>query len=285
MRELRLGGDDLEAVILPEAGARLHRLSAFGHDLLRTPQDPSEHLRDPFFWGAYVMAPWCNRSAAKPTAIGSRLVTLAPNFADGSAIHGQVYARPWTLDPDGTTCRITAGGDGWPWAYEVVLRPEVVDRTLGIRLELTNQSPDPMPAGLGLHPWWRQPLDLALDAERVYPSNVQPPSRPLLVAAELDLRRLASPATGLDATWTALRSPRVELAWPAEGVGATLALSPSADHVVVATPANPDATAVEVQTNAPDGLGRMLRDEPGAMTLLEPGATLSLEIQISVREL
>lgn len=48
------------AELLPDVGARLHRLRVFGQDLLRTPAEPAEHLRDPFRWGAYVMAPWCN---------------------------------------------------------------------------------------------------------------------------------------------------------------------------------------------------------------------------------
>ena len=44
----------LEAIVLPEAGARLHRLRAFGHDLLRTPHEPAIHQADPFFWGAFI---------------------------------------------------------------------------------------------------------------------------------------------------------------------------------------------------------------------------------------
>ena len=61
MEELRFGAEALEVIVLPQVGARLHRLRAFGHDLLRTPPDPGTHATDPYFWGAYVMAPWCNR--------------------------------------------------------------------------------------------------------------------------------------------------------------------------------------------------------------------------------
>jgi hypothetical protein len=56
---------------------------------------------DPFFWGAYVMAPWCNRVVPEPIEVGGRTVALGPNFRDGTAIHGQVYASPWTVDGDG----------------------------------------------------------------------------------------------------------------------------------------------------------------------------------------
>ncbi len=110
--------DELEVVMLPKLGARIHRLRAFGIDLLRTPPTRAVHKRDPFFWGAYVMAPWCNRVAAHPFEVAGRTVDLAPNFPDGTAIHGQVYARPWLISPEGSM-RIGGGGNGWPWAYEV----------------------------------------------------------------------------------------------------------------------------------------------------------------------
>ena len=118
MDEVVIADGPLEVVVLPEAGARLHRVRAFGHDIILTPDDPATHLADPFFWGSYVMAPWCNRIEARPTAIGSRTVDLASNFPDGSAIHGQVYLRPWTRADDGSFV-VSGGGDGWPWTYDV----------------------------------------------------------------------------------------------------------------------------------------------------------------------
>jgi aldose 1-epimerase len=283
VRELRLAAGPLEAVFLPEAGARVHRLRAFGQDLLRAPEDPATHRRDPFFWGAYVMAPWCNRITAGPVSVGERVIDVPANFADGTAIHGQVYARAWTVDPDGVTCRCLAGGDGWPWTYEVSLRPELHENVLELDLRLANRSEQPMPAGLGLHPWWRRPVEVAFDAGSVYPSNVDPPSRPVPVADAWDLSRLESPRSGLDATWTDLAAPTVELAWPEVGIAATLSLSASADHVVVATPADADATAVEIQTHAPDGLGRLLEHHPGALRWLEPAAELRLHLGLAVR--
>jgi aldose 1-epimerase len=283
MQALRLAAGAVEAVLLPEAGGRLHRLRAFGHDLLRTPDDPGAHTQDPFFWGAYVMAPWCNRIETAPTPVGGRVVEMPPNFADGTAIHGQVYSRPWTVDADGVTCRCVAGGDGWPWRYEVSLLPRLDDAQLGLDLRLVNRSDEPMPAGLGLHPWWRRPVEVAFRAGSVYPSNADSPVRPIPAVDDWDLSRLALPPVGLDATWTDLAVPAVELAWPDLGVAATLSLSASADHVVVATPTDPDATALEMQSHAPDGLRRVLAGEPGALRWLPPGAELRLELNLAVR--
>ena len=270
--------------MLPEAGARLHRIRAFGEDLLRTPADPAEHLRDPFFWGGYVMAPWCNRIATTPTSVGRQTIRLPPNFGDGTAIHGQVFARAWVADTDGASFNVRAGGDGWPWAYDVSQRISVEGTVLSLDCALTNGSDEPMPAGIGLHPWWRAPLQLSVDAGLVYPDNTAPPTiRPTAATGHLDLRQLGEPAEGLDATWTQIGSPRVELAWPALRMAATLSLSPAADHVVVAAPPELGAVAVEVQTHAADGLGRLLRGEPGGMRMLAPGDELSLSLQLAVR--
>lgn len=282
MEELCIGDGQVEAVILPEVGARLHRLRAFGQDLLRTPADPEVHVRDPFFWGAYVMAPWCNRIAAEPVTVGARTVTLQPNFPDGSAIHGQVYGRPWER-ADGTL-RLLGGGDGWPWQYEVTLRVSVADAGLHLACALTNRSDEPMPAGIGLHPWWVRPMELTIDAASVYPSNLEPISSPQPVAGPFDLRRSMQPPDGLDATWTDLAPQPVQLAWPDLGVRAALRVSAAGDHVVVATPPAVDGIAVELQTHAPGGLLRMLRGERGGLAMLRPGGRLDLDVTLQFQQ-
>ena len=112
----RFADADVEVEVLPELGARLHRVRAFGHDLLRTPDDPATHRDDPFFWGGYVMTPWCNRIEAAPVDVGGHRIALGSNFPDGTAIHGQVYVRPWQPAGDGALPIDGGGdGDGWPW--------------------------------------------------------------------------------------------------------------------------------------------------------------------------
>jgi aldose 1-epimerase len=280
VEELRIGDGAIEAVILPEAGARLHRLRAFGHDLLRTPDDPATHTRDPFFWGAYVMAPWCNRMPAEPITVDDRTVAVAPNFVDGSAIHGQVYASTW--ERNGETLGLLGGGDGWPWSYELSMRVVAEESSLRVTLAVTNRSADPMPAGLGLHPWWRRPVRLRVPGAAVYPSNLEADAVTAAVSGRFDLRRLAPAPGGLDGTWTYLGGESTVLGWPELGLEAELLASSSLDHVAVATPVDLDAIAVEPQTHAPGGLIRMLHGQAGGMTRLSAGATLEASIEVRV---
>jgi aldose 1-epimerase len=284
MRELQIGDGPLTAVVLPEAGARLHRLRAFGHDLLRTPPDPAMHLREPFFWGGYVMAPWCNRVKPGTTDLHGRSIRLAANFPDGSAIHGQVHAVPWSAaDGRDATMTVRAGADGWPWPYQVSLLATADDASLALRWGLTNLADEPMPAGIGFHPWWRRPIQLRVDAGLAYASNVAPTTEPEPVTGALDLRELGSPADGLDGTWTDAATPAVELAWPDLGLRATMMASAAARYVAVATPPGLEAIAVEPQTHAPDGLARLLDGRSDGLVLLPPGATLALDVEIDVR--
>lgn len=284
MEELQFIDGPIEVVILPEAGARIHRLRAFGHDLLRTPSDPEEHLRDRFFWGSYIMAPWCGRIEAAPATVGSRVVDLGSNFPDGTAIHGQVHTQPWERRPDGTL-HIEGGGDGWPWNYEVALRVDVREPTVRLDLSLANWSSDPMPAGLGIHPWFLRPVQVAIRGRSFHSPNTATPSLPQAVLGHFDLREVGPMAGDLDATWTDLADPPVELRWPDAGVRATMRTSPPAPYVVAASPSYIDAIAIEPETHAPQGLRRLLQGEPGGLTMLGPGQTLGLTVELAFERL
>ncbi|MBI3746765.1 MAG: hypothetical protein HY264_09665 [Chloroflexi bacterium] len=276
-----IGADPVAVEVLPGAGARLARLTAFGHDLMPPPPPVDARAGDPYGWGGYVMAPWCNRIAPGPTRVAGRTVDLVSNFSDGSAIHGQVATLPWQREADGLFV-IRGGGSGWPWRYEVVERVSVSGARLRVELSLTNLAEDPMPAGIGLHPWFVAGLEIAVAGTRVAP-NLDPAGRTEPVAGPHDLRRLGRLPDGLDATWLDVGRRAVELRWPALGLEATLELDSSGGRAVaVASPAGA-GVAVEPQTHGPWALARLLRGDPDGLSLLSPGASLDLAIDLEIR--
>jgi len=280
---VRIVEGPIEVELLPEVGARLHRIRAFGHDLLRTPDDPRAHSREPFFWGGYVMAPWCNRISADPTAVGQRVVRVPASFADGTAIHGQVAAAHWMARPDGAL-GFRGGGNGWPWQYEVTERVAVAGGTVRIELALTNLDDETMPAGIGLHPWFRGPLEVAVSGHLVLSSNVDAEAQVERAAdGPFDLSQLRPLRDGFDATWLDLDDPAVELRWPDLGIEAVMHLRTEADPcVALASPGDLDAVAIEPETHAPQGLRRYLLGEPHALRALPPGETLRLSIDLVI---
>lgn len=278
-----IGGDELEVELLPEVGGRIHRIRAFGHDLLRTPARIDIYRHEGFFWGAYPMAPWCNRAPPGPQPVAGRTTDLAPNFVDGSAIHGLVAGLAWErLAPEVLGAEVD--DPAWPWRFAVRLEAAVDGATLLLHYRLDNRADAPMPAGLGLHPWFRGPIQVSLPARSVYRSNADSPVAPEAVAGHFDLATRAEPAAGLDATWVDLDEPVVELAWPDAGMVARLSVETSAPAVLVAlaSPAALGAVAVEPQTHGPDPLRRLRHREPDAPIQLAPGASLTLDLRLEV---
>jgi aldose 1-epimerase len=272
---VRLGDDDIAVEVLPAVGARLHRIRVRGVEVLRTPGDLAVHVDDGWFWGSYPMVPWCNRLPAGRSTAAGRPLDLPSNFFDGTAIHGQVAQAPWTHDGPGTFT-IRAGGDGWPWPYEVRQTIEAGGDRFDLHLAVTNLGEAPMPAGVGIHPWFRAPVEVAIRAASVHPSNLDSSPLPEPVHGQLDRRTVGPLAEGVDAAWTDLDDPPVVLAWPADRLRATMTVSDGVRYIVAATLASADATAVEPETHAPAGLRRLARGEPGALALLDPGSTLAI---------
>jgi aldose 1-epimerase len=281
---LAIDSGPIRIELLPGIGGRIHRLRAFGRDLLRTPSNTGVHAGDPFYWGAYVMAPWCNRLPAEPVAVAGRTVDLPANYRDGTAIHGQVSTVPWTVDGDGSLV-VRGGGDGWPWPYEVRQRLTVLDAAVAIELSLTSLADGRMPGGIGLHPWFVKPLELRLAASAVAASNLDPASPREPVAGRFDLRGSAPVPDDVDASWTDLDDPALELRWPDLGIEATLAARSSvALSVAIASPADVDAVAIEPQTHLPGGLRRHLAGDRYGLVSLAPGASVRLAVELRLRE-
>jgi aldose 1-epimerase len=280
MELVRIGDGPIEIEVLPDIGARLHRLRVDGHNLLRTPESLERHLDDPWFWGSYPMAPWCNRVVAGPGMVAGSAVDLPPTFPDGTAIHGQVARAPWTRTGDATFA-IRAGGNGWPWPYEVEQVIAIVERRLELVLRLTNLADTSMPAGLGIHPWFRRPVAVAIRAGFVHPSNLASEAEPIPVAGSFDRSVLEPLPDGLDAAWTGIGEPPVVLAWPELGLTATLDFDAPERFVVAASPPEIDAVAVEPQTHAPAGIRRLQQGEPGGLVLVDPGEVLTLAVRLA----
>ncbi|TAJ99438.1 MAG: hypothetical protein EPO36_11935 [Chloroflexota bacterium] len=212
---------------------------------------------------------------SRPASV-TALSTLPPTYAKSSALHGQVALAPWTPSEDGGLT-VRGGADGWPWPYEVTQRVTIHDVCVRIDLALTNLADGPMPAGVGIHPWFRRPLEVRLAGSRVVPSNFDPAAEVEVVAGPLDLRRLRPVPEGLDGTWTDLGEPVVELLWPESGLRAEISLRSDAGRcVALASPGDIEAVAIEPQTHLPQGLRRLLSGVPGGLHVLAPGATLRL---------
>lgn len=260
----------------------------------------------------YTLVPWCNRIAGARFSIRGRGHTLRPDWPDGTAIHGDAKHRAWrVLDRSPVAARFGIDSRdfadaNWPWPYGATIRYDLFDDALAIDLTVRNLGAEPMPAGLGLHPFWMRRLwsgdddaVVRFDAAGRYPATGMIPTGP--AAAEDLSRRFASGTTleGLDlddvfacasATRESGERPWGSIAWPGSGVRLEIGSSPAFGHAVVYSPPAPDGGAaprewfcLEPVSMVNDGFNLMERGQAGTgVVVLEPGQAITGRVEFRV---
>ncbi|MEM9034829.1 MAG: aldose 1-epimerase [Actinomycetota bacterium] len=146
---MHLSSPDAEVVVDLEGGGRLRSLRVHGHELL------VGRLDHPMMWGSFPMIPWAGR--IRDARFSWRGTTAVyPAHADGHALHGTTYTRPWTQVADAAIrCDL---GPTWPWPGHALQRFELDGGALRQVIEVHAET-EPMPASVGWHPWFRRHLD------------------------------------------------------------------------------------------------------------------------------
>ncbi len=242
---------------------------------------------------SFILAPFSNRIRGAKFAFSGREYQLKSTAPDGNTQHGDVRNRPWTLvkhDPETL--------EGWfdsrahpdfnfSWAVTVNVVYELEGNTLETRLEMRNVSPEPMPAGFGLHPYFARTVGRSSDvllqfhAGGVYQTDASfmPTEAMKPVPDDLDF---SSPRAVGDqqlnhgfGAWDG----RAVLTYP-NAVRVVMDADPIFSHVVAFTSLD-GALAIEPVTNATDGFNLMAQGVPGTgVVILEPGAVMSGAVRL-----
>lgn len=298
-----LGTSRLRLTVLPSFGCHWESLAVERGgtwiEILRAAPSRDHLLTDPLSYGSYLLAPWSNRVAGARFVHRGASHALRPSFADGSAIHGDVRGRAWTVERAGDAhleasldTREHAGFD-FPFALRFAHRVALEGTSVSTRLAATNVDDRPAPVGLGFHPYFRRRLtagdevELRVPAARVYPAvGCVPTGAAVPVDPARDLRRRAPLGDRrLDDCYTGLSQPRLSLRWPGGGVEATLDLEPGLGHVVVYTPGrDADFVAVEPVSHANDGFNLASSGARATGVVeLPPGATFEVGFRLALR--
>ena len=147
-----------EAAAAPELGAGLvwyDLLGAGGRNALFRPcRDLSR--AQPFDLASNLLVPWSNRVSGGGFHFGGRFHRLAPNLPDEPCpIHGNGFSSVWSVEeaaPDSVVLALTSNGPG-PFRYQARATYALSAGALSMRLWLSNLAPEPLPFGLGFHPW------------------------------------------------------------------------------------------------------------------------------------
>src|SRR5947207_8701267 len=107
---------------------------------------------------SFPLVPYVNRIRDGRFTFRGREVRIAANMAgDPSPLHGQGWLNPWEVERSDDisavlTYRHEAGE--WPWGYCARQSFSLDERGLSVRLMCHNLSLEPMPCGLGQHPYF-----------------------------------------------------------------------------------------------------------------------------------
>lgn len=254
----------------------LHRGSAV-EPLMRP---AAEGYTDAVQGACFPLVPYSNRVRDGVFSFSAREVRLTPNMPpQRHPLHGFGWRGAWTVeaqtDTSATLAFVWPGGE-WPWSFEARQTLTLDEAGLAIALTVENTSAEPMPAGLGLHPFFPCPPGTVLDADvgevftvddALFPNGREP------ATGRYDLRERVISGAGLDngyGGWNGVATIR----WPS-GLGLRIT-SPERWFQVYA-PTDQPVLAAEPVTHA-NGALNAPPDEQAALGLrvLAPGETLTL---------
>ena len=291
MADLILHADGLEAGLKPHAGGAFTHfcdLSSSGPvDLFRRGDAGSD---DPLDSAGFPLVPFCNRVRDGRFRFCGREIVLPPNMpGQKHPLHGQGWRGPWSVVEAGHSfAEITfqhEAGD-WPWTYDSRMTVMLKDRGLEVVLACRNLSDEPMPCGLGLHPYYPCDAETVLDTGVTEVWTVDDEIMPVQTApatGRYDLRRRKVCGQGLDNGYEGWSGEAV-LRWPSSGRG--LKLTSEAPRFQLYSPKEGGLIAAEPVTNANAALNRREAEwENLGLWILEPNQSAQLTARFEVFDL
>lgn len=167
---LRLLSGPLLLELAPWLGGSIARLDYVAENsvtpVLRGPDGPPEHVLD---MGNFPLVPFSNRIRGGRFFFRGRVVEITPNMhPDPSPLHGQGWLGAWeTLSATDSTAELLFRHEPaeWPWRYEARQIFRLTHNALDIELGCRNLSDEPMPCGLGQHPYFHCTPETRLDTQ------------------------------------------------------------------------------------------------------------------------
>jgi aldose 1-epimerase len=160
MDRIELHSGNLVLAISPSVGGSIASFECLGeggqrHSLMRGCHSGSINVLEA---ASFPLVPFVNRIRGSRFTFRGRVVSLAPNMpGDASVLHGQGWLSPWRVS-SATTREAELVFDHpageWPWAYEARQQFALDERGLTLELSCRNLSAEPMPCGLGQHPYF-----------------------------------------------------------------------------------------------------------------------------------
>jgi aldose 1-epimerase len=285
---LRCG--ELELGVCPRAGGSLTSLRLAGRDLLRPATARFFTSGDPVEASSFPLVPFSNRIENGVLVFRGRRYTLPRNMgSEPHSIHGQGWQQPWRAveqTPTGIALELEHEVQGTPFRYRARQQLTVAADGIELGLELVNEGREPMPAGLGFHPYFERGSGPTLEAELEcvwLPDELKIPRAAASLPVPWDFSS-PRPLDGVDLDhcfggW----QRRARLCWPRDGLVLELVADPPLDCLVLYVPPRETYFCVEPVSHVPDAFNLWERGVAGTGTrILEPGQDLRVRLELRI---
>ncbi len=237
---------------------------------------------------SFPLVPYVNRIRGGAFRFRDREIVLAPNMSpDPSPLHGQGWLSPWQVarrSEHEAELHFDHPAGEWPWDYAAVQLFALDAEGLEVALSCTNRSAEPMPCGLGQHPYFpctaKTRLDTGVRWAWTIDDEVLPVER-VPAQGRYDLRDRRVCGQGLDhgfGGWSGcarIETPGTGFAieMSSADAGYFQLYSPEEGALFVAEPVSHANAAL----NAPEAQWPEL-----GLRVLEPGETMNLSMRLRV---
>jgi aldose 1-epimerase len=287
---LTLSSPHLELQLSPSIGGAISRLAylAAGNatSILRDSHTPLENVLGA---ASFPLVPYVNRVRDGSFIFRGQSVSMAPNMAgDPSPLHGHGWLNPWSVEEASESRALLSyrhEPDEWPWSYEARQEFRIEEAVLWIGLTCRNTSGEPMPCGLGQHPYFPCSASTLIETGVTHAWTVDEqvlPVEKVPASGRYDLSNRLICGQDLDngfGGWSG-RALMDDPAWPFELELSSLQArffqiySPASGGIFVAEPVSHANAAM----NAPEA------DWPElGLRVLDPGEEMRLDMRLEVR--
>lgn len=240
----------------------------------------------------FPMLPFANRAPGNVLRVGDTQYPIKPNTAEPNALHGCAWQRPWWVVRREQQ-RLELGLEVAPASYAFAFSARQIfslrAQGLTVTLSLTNTHSQPIPAGLGLHPYFPRgaTTKMRFAADRFWlegPGYL--PTESIETPPELDFAEPGSlPVHWRNNCYSGWQG-KAEITQPDLGYRLTMTASTLLTDLMLFTPLASPVFALEPQSHtvaATDTTRLVAHAQP--LALLQPGESIEASVEFGVSDL
>ena len=259
-----LKNSQLTLEILPEFGGSIGGLYCTRQpdkQILRKcrPEFPDQPIQE---WvGHYPLIPFSNRIRNSQFTFRGQQVHLPANISKiPHAVHGFSFQQSWQIiEQKGDMCHLRHlyQAADWPWSYQADQYFILEDNQFTHRMSVTNLSDQPMPAGLGFHPFFPNDGKSCVKAscEYMFESDAEtfPVAKTETDPQLLAFRKAMPILEGYDTGFGGWQG-QASIVWAEQGYGVDIQASKTTPYVIFYSPKGQNFFCFEPVTHVSDAL-------------------------------